>query len=106
LADSDILLWAQGVAVHSGLDVSICEPDVSPLQLQGPNSGKIMKALFGESIEDLRYYWLRELELEGIPLLVSRTGWSSELGYRFTSGMGPMEVSFGSASWPLALGLV
>ena len=81
LADSDILLWAQGVAVHSGLDVSICEPDVSPLQLQGPNSGKIMKALFGESIEDLRYYWLRELELEGIPLLVSRTGWSSELGY-------------------------
>ena len=81
LADSDILLWAQGVAVHSGLDVSICEPDVSPLQLQGPNSGKIMKALFVESIEDLRYYWLRELELEGIPLLVSRTGWSSELGY-------------------------
>jgi glycine cleavage system aminomethyltransferase T len=39
LADSDILLWAQGVAVHSGLDVTICEPDVSPLQLQGPKSG-------------------------------------------------------------------
>jgi glycine cleavage system aminomethyltransferase T len=39
LADSDILLWAQGVAVHSGLDVTICEPDVSPLQLQGPQSG-------------------------------------------------------------------
>ena len=80
LADSDILLWAQGVAVHSGLDVSICEPDVSPLQLLGANSGEIMKALFGESIGDLRYYWLRELELEGIPLLVSRPGWSSELG--------------------------
>lgn len=81
LADSDILLWAQGVAVHSGLDVTIAEPDVSPLQLQGPKSGDVMKALFGESIMDLRYYWLREVELDGIPLIVSRTGWSSELGY-------------------------
>ncbi|MDC0395783.1 glycine cleavage system protein T [Candidatus Pelagibacter sp.] len=81
LADSDILLWAQGVAVNSKLDVKISEPDVSPLQLQGPNSGKIMKALFGESINDLKYYWLRELDLNGIPLVVSRTGWSSELGY-------------------------
>jgi len=81
LADSDVLLWAQGVAVHSGLDVSIREPDASPLQLQGPRSGEIMQALFGEAIMDLRYYWLRELELDGIPLIVSRTGWSSELGY-------------------------
>ena len=81
LADSDILLWAQGVAVHSGMDVTIREPDVSPLQLQGPKSGEVMKALFGESIMDLRYYWLREVELDGIPLIVSRTGWSSELGY-------------------------
>jgi glycine cleavage system aminomethyltransferase T len=81
LADSDILLWAQGVAVNSGLDVKIHEPDVSPLQLQGPNSRKIMEALFGESISDLKYYWFRELNLDGIPLIVSRTGWSSELGY-------------------------
>ncbi len=81
LADSDILLWAQGVAVHSGLDVQIHEPDVSPLQLQGPNSGKVMQALFGDSINDLKYYWLREYDLDGIPLIVSRTGWSSELGY-------------------------
>ena len=81
LSDSDILLWAQGVAVHSGLNVNIQEPDVSPLQLQGPKSGDIMAKLFGESIKDLKYYWLREIELEGIPLVVSRTGWSSELGY-------------------------
>lgn len=81
LADSDILLWAQGVAVNSGLDVTIGEPDVSPLQLQGPNSGEIMQALFGDEIMDLRYYWLREVELDGVPLIVSRTGWSSELGY-------------------------
>ena len=81
LADSDILLWAQGVAVNSGLDVKITEPDVSPLQLQGPNSGKIMETLFGKNINDLKYYWLRDLDLDGIPLIVSRTGWSSELGY-------------------------
>ncbi len=81
LADSDILLWAQGVAINSGLDVKITEPDVSPLQLQGPKSGLIMQKLFGEDILNLRYYWLRELELDSIPLVVSRTGWSSELGY-------------------------
>ena len=67
--------------MHSDLDVTINEPDVSPLQLQGPKSCDVMKALFGESIMDLRYYWLRKLELDGIPLIVSRTGWSSELGY-------------------------
>lgn len=81
LADSDILLWAQGVAIHSGMDVVITEPDVSPLQLQGPKSGEVMKALFGGDIMDLKYYWLRELDLDGISLIVSRTGWSSELGY-------------------------
>ena len=81
LADSDVLLWAQGVAVNSGLNVKVSEPDVSPLQLQGPTSGEIVIKLFGEDIKDLKYYWLRELELDGIPLIVSRTGWSSELGY-------------------------
>ena len=81
LADSDVLLWAQGVAVNSGLNVQIKEPDVSPLQLQGPISGEIMAKLFGAEIRNLKYYWLREYNLDGIPLIVSRTGWSSELGY-------------------------
>ena len=81
LADSDILLWAQGVAVNSGLNVKISEPDVSPLQLQGPTSQEIMVKLFGKDIRELKYYWLKEYEIDGIPLIVSRTGWSSELGY-------------------------
>ena len=81
LADSDVLLWAQGVAVNSGLKVSISEPDVSPLQLQGPTSKEIMVKLFGETIKDLKYYWFKECDLDGIPLVVSRTGWSSEFGY-------------------------
>ncbi|MDC1046361.1 glycine cleavage T C-terminal barrel domain-containing protein [Candidatus Pseudothioglobus singularis] len=81
LADSDILMWAKGVAVNSGLDVNLGEPDVSPLQLQGPRSGDIAKAIFGERIDGLKYYWLEEFKLNGIPLIISRTGWSSELGY-------------------------
>ena len=81
LADSDILMWAKGVAVNSKLNVNLCEPDVSPLQLQGPKSGDIARAIFGERIDGLKYYWFEEFELNGIPLIVSRTGWSSELGY-------------------------
>ena len=83
LADSDVLLWAQGVAVNSGMNVNISEPDVSPLQLQGPTSKDIMVKLFGDSIKDLKYYWFKEYDLDGIPLIVSRTGWSSEFGYEF-----------------------
>ena len=81
LADSDILLWAQGVAVNTDYDVNIFEPDASPLQLQGPKSRDIMVKLFGESILDLKYYWHQEYKWNGISLIVSRTGWSSELGY-------------------------
>ena len=81
LGDSDILLWAQGVAINSELNVTIREPDVSPLQLQGPKSIDIMKVLFGDQIVNMKYYWLIETQLNGIPLVISRTGWSSELGY-------------------------
>jgi len=81
LADSDVLLWAQGVAVNSGMNVNITEPDVSPLQIQGPTSKEIMIKLFGESIKDLKYYWFKEYNLDDIPLIISRTGWSSEFGY-------------------------
>ncbi len=81
ISDSDVLLWAKGVAVHSGMDVQICEPDVSPLQLQGPKSREILRAAFGEAPTELKYYRFMELEWEGVPLVVSRTGWSSELGY-------------------------
>ena len=99
LADSDVLLWSQGVAVNAGLDVTIHEPDVSPLQLQGPQAGKIMQALFGDEILTLSYYWLRELTLEGIPLVVSRTGWSSELGYELYL----QDASQGDRLWELIM---
>ena len=81
LADSDILFWAQGLNVNSNFDVQISEPDVSPLQLQGPKSRDIMVKVFGDKILDLKYYWFKRFTINGINLVVSRTGWSSELGY-------------------------
>jgi len=81
IADSDVLLWAKGVAVHSGMDVKITEPDVSPLQLQGPKSRDILRAAFGDAPPELKYYRFMEYDWNGVPLIISRTGWSSELGY-------------------------
>lgn len=81
LADSDVLLWARGVAYNSGLDVEIKEPDVSPLQIQGPKSKQVVQALFGDRVLELPYYYFLEAELDGIPVVVTRTGWSGEVGY-------------------------
>ena len=79
--DSDVLLWIKGVSVNSGMDVNVIEPDVSPLQLQGPKSPLVARDLFGDWALTLKYYHLKETTLDGIPLVVSRTGWSGELGY-------------------------
>jgi aminomethyltransferase len=81
LADSDVLLWARGVALRSGLRVSIAEPDVSPLQIQGPKAKDVVQALFGDAATKLRYYWFLETKLDGIPVVVTRTGWTGEVGY-------------------------
>jgi aminomethyltransferase len=81
LADSDILFWAQGLAAQTNYDVEISEPDVSPLQLQGPKSREIMIKIFGEQILDLKYYWFKQFSFKNTELIISRTGWSSELGY-------------------------
>jgi glycine cleavage system T protein len=81
LADSDVLLWARGVALRAGMRVTITEPDVSPLQLQGPKARDVARDLFGEHVLKLRYYWFLETSLDGIPLVVTRTGWSGEVGY-------------------------
>ncbi len=82
LADSDVGLWAQGIAYHSGLNVTIEEVDVAPVQIQGPKSKELMVDLFGEKILEVPYYSMSEdLELEGMRVCVSRTGYTSELGY-------------------------
>ena len=80
-ADSDVLLWAKGVAYHSDLDVEIEEPDVSPMQIQGPKSKDLLSALVGPRVLDLAYYHFLQAKINGIPVLVTRTGWSAEVGY-------------------------
>jgi glycine cleavage system aminomethyltransferase T len=81
LADSDVLLWARGVAQNSGMNVQIHEPDVGPVQVQGPKSKDVMVDLFGESVLEIPYYFLHSYELNGMPVMVSRTGYTAELGY-------------------------
>jgi glycine cleavage system aminomethyltransferase T len=82
LADSDIGLWARGLAYHSGLNVTIGEVDVAPVQIQGPKSGDVMAGLFGEKILQIPYYHMSEdLQLDGMRVCVSRTGYTGELGY-------------------------
>lgn len=81
IADSDVELWAKGVAYNSNFNVEIKEIDVAPVQVQGPKSIDVMIDLFGESIREVPYYYLRPFKLDGMDVLVSRTGYTSELGY-------------------------
>ena len=81
LADSDTLLYALGVQAFAGLDVQVREPDVSPLQVQGPKSKPLVRKLFGDDVADMKYYRCTETDLDEIPLVVSRTGWTGEVGY-------------------------
>jgi aminomethyltransferase len=81
LADSDILLWAQAVAAERGMDVRVTEPDASPLAVQGPRADDVVADLLGEWVRELKYFWFKETELDGIPLVVARSGWSKQGGF-------------------------
>jgi glycine cleavage system aminomethyltransferase T len=82
LASSDALLFARGLKnAYPDLDVTIREADVAPLQVQGPRSRDLMVKLLGPEILDLRYYFWTEAKIAGAPVVVTRTGWTSEVGY-------------------------
>ena len=82
LASSDTLLWARGLKnAYPELDVTIEEADVAPLQVQGPKSKELMVDLLGEGILELKYYWWTNAEIAGVPVIITRTGWTSEVGY-------------------------
>jgi glycine cleavage system aminomethyltransferase T len=80
-ASSDVLFYAKGLAAHAGMDVEVREVDVSPLQIQGPKSKDVVRDLFGGDVVNLKYYFFTETDLDGIPVVVTRTGWTSEVGY-------------------------
>jgi glycine cleavage system aminomethyltransferase T len=77
----DLLLWVKGIALHTNHDVRVTEADVSPLQLQGPRSREVLRRLIGEAVDGLAYYDCTQAVIAGHDVIVSRTGWSGELGY-------------------------
>jgi len=82
LASSDALLFARGLRnAYPDLDVTIREADVAPLQVQGPKSKDLMAKLIGPEILDLKYYFWTEAKIAGAPVVITRTGWTSEVGY-------------------------
>jgi len=81
IADSDVLLWVRAIAMEGGFEVQVREPDVSPLAIQGPKAEEVVADLFGDWVRDLKYFWFRQTELDGIPLVVARSGWSKQGGY-------------------------
>jgi aminomethyltransferase len=81
IADSDIGLWTSAIAAERRLDVRVTEPDVSPLGVQGPRAIDVVADLFGDWVRDLKYFWFRETDLDGIPILLARSGWSKQDGF-------------------------
>ena len=81
IADSDIALWTKSIAVERGYDVSVFEPDVSPLAIQGPKAVDLVIDLFGPWVRDLKYFWFSEVTLQDIPLVLARSGWSKQGGF-------------------------
>ena len=81
IADSNILLFARAIAAERNLQVEVTEPDVSPLAIQGPKAVNVVSAIFGEWVRNLRHFEFRNTSIEGIPVLVSRSGWSKQGGF-------------------------
>jgi glycine cleavage system aminomethyltransferase T len=59
----------------------VTHPEVYPVQVQGPRAKDVMRALFGDAIVEMKYYWCAEADLDGIPVVISRTGWTAVVGY-------------------------
>jgi aminomethyltransferase len=81
LADSDVNLYALGIAAARGMDVTVREIDVAPVQIQGPNAKGVMVDLFDDRVLGVPYYGLMKAKLEGMDVVVSRTGYTGEVGY-------------------------
>jgi aminomethyltransferase len=49
--------------------------------VQGPLSAKTLEKLVGPAIYDIKYYWIEEFDIRGIPVVISRTGWTAVPGF-------------------------
>jgi aminomethyltransferase len=70
-----------GIATAAGLDAAVTLPEVYPVQIQGPKARPLMLDLVGEQVESVRYYWTLDTVIDDIPVVISRTGWTGEIGY-------------------------
>ncbi len=81
LADSDIGLYAKGIASGLSLQVEVSEPDVNILAVQGPKSFKLMEKVFGKKINELKFFGFDYYNFKGNKFLIARSGWSKQGGY-------------------------
>ena len=81
IADSDVILFAKGLAIGSKLDVNIFEPDVNIMAVQGPKSFKLMEKVFGEKITKLKFFDFDYFNFKGTKHLIAQSGWSKQGGY-------------------------
>jgi aminomethyltransferase len=100
LADSDAGLYALGVLAASGLNASVTLPDVHPMQVQGPLAAKTLEKLVGDAIYDIKYYWCQRFYIGGIPVVISRTGWTAIPGFEVNL----LDYSKGDALWDAIAG--
>ena len=81
IADSDVSLFAKGLASGFNLDVDVEETDISTLAIQGPKSEKLMDKVFGKKILDLKFFCYDYFNYNGEKFLVSKSGYSKQGGY-------------------------
>ncbi len=94
IADSDVELYALGLATGAGLDVSVREADIWPLAVQGPLAEDLIAGLFGESLRSVRYFKTAWIDVEGTPCLIARSGYSGQGGFELYA-----EAAIGPRLW-------
>ncbi len=80
IADTDVLLYAKGIAIGMNLDVEITEPNVNILAVQGPKSFELMSRVF-EGIKELKFFNFKRFEFKNHKFLIARSGWSKQGGF-------------------------
>jgi len=75
------LRWLSQNAI--GLDVAIedISEQVAALALQGPTSGKLLDAVADADVRSLKYFRMTRGAIAGVPVDISRTGYTGDLGY-------------------------
>ncbi len=81
IADSDVMLWAKGLATGFGLDALVTEPDIWPLAVQGPKAEELLSRVFGKEISRILFFRSRTFNYQGTKMLVARSGWSKQGGF-------------------------